>query len=47
MRLEATLLAGRIDTGEHLARAHALRAGQPTGKFKACNIDAPKREGRA
>lgn len=47
VRLEATLLAGRVDTGERLARARALRAALPKGKFKARDIDALKREGRA
>jgi len=47
VRLEATLLAGRVDAGERLARARALRAALPKGKFKARDIDALKREGRA
>ena len=47
VRLEATLLAGRVEPGERLARARALRAALPKGKFKARDIDALKREGRA
>lgn len=47
MRLEATLLAGRVEPSERLARARALRAALPKGKFKARDIDALKREGRA
>lgn len=44
--LEAVLLPGRVDPGERIARAQALRAGLPKGKFKARDIDAMKREGR-
>ena len=44
--LEATLLPGRMEPGERLARARALRIGLPKGKFKARDIDAMKREGR-
>ena len=47
VRLEATLLAGRVEPSERLARARALRAALPKGKFKARDIDALKREGRA
>ena len=47
VRLEETLLPGRIDPGERLARARALRAALPQGKFKARDIDALKRAGRA
>ena len=47
VRLEETLLPGRIDPSEHLARARALRAALPQGKFKAHDIDALKRAGRA
>ena len=47
VRLEETLLPGRIDPGERLARARALRAALPQGKFKARDIDANKRAGRA
>lgn len=44
--LEAVLMPGRIDPSERLARARALRAGLPKGKFRARDIDAIKREGR-
>lgn len=44
--LEAVLLPGRVDPGERIARARALREGLPKGKFKARDIDAMKREGR-
>lgn len=44
--LESVLLPGRIDPGERLARARALRAALPKAKFKARDIDAMKREGR-
>ena len=47
VRLEETLLPGRIDPGERLARARALRAALPQGKFKARDIDALKRAGGA
>jgi plasmid stability protein len=44
--LEAVLLPGRVDPGERIARARALREALPKGKFKARDIDAMKREGR-
>lgn len=44
--LESVLLPGRIDPGERLARARALRNALPKVKFKARDIDALKREGR-
>ena len=44
--LEAVLLPGRVDPGERIARARALREALPKGKFKARDIDAIKREGR-
>ncbi len=44
--LESVLLPGRIDPGERLARARALRAALPRTKFKVRDIDAMKREGR-
>jgi len=44
--LEAVLLPGRVDPGERIARARALREVLPKGKFKARDIDAMKREGR-
>lgn len=44
--LESVLLPGRIDPGERLARARALRAALPRSSFEARDIDAMKREGR-
>ena len=44
--LESVLLPGRMDPGERIARARALRAALPKAKFKAREIDALKREGR-
>lgn len=44
--LESVLLPGRVDPGERLARARALRASLPRVGFKAQDIDAMKREGR-
>ncbi len=44
--LESVLLPGRIDPGERLARARALRAALPRTGFEAREIDAMKREGR-
>jgi antitoxin FitA len=44
--LEAILLPGRVSPAERIARARALRAAPPKGKFKARDIDAMKREGR-
>jgi plasmid stability protein len=44
--LESVLLPGRIEPGERLARARALRATLGRTKFKARDIDALKREGR-
>jgi plasmid stability protein len=45
--LESVLTPGRVPAGERLARARALRSALPKGKFKARDIDAFKREGRA
>ena len=45
--LEAALQATRIAPAERLARARALRAALPKGKFLAEDIDAMKREGRS
>ena len=45
--LETVLLPGRVDPGERIARARALRATLPETKFKARDIDVLKREGRA
>ena len=44
--LESVLVPGRVSVGERLARARALRAALPKGKFLAGDIDAFKREGR-
>ena len=44
--LEAALLPGRLAPSERLARARALRAALPNGKFRARDIDAMKRDGR-
>lgn len=44
--LEAVLLPGKMSPAERLARAKALRASLPQGKFRAKDIDPLKREGR-
>lgn len=44
--LESVLLPDKIAPAERLARAQALRASLPQGKFKASDIDALKNEGR-
>jgi plasmid stability protein len=44
--LETVLLPGKMPAAERLARARALRASLPQGKFTAQDIDALKREGR-
>ena len=44
--LETVLLPGKMAPAERLARAQALRASLPQGKFHAKDIDALKREGR-
>ncbi len=44
--LESVLLPGRLDTSERLARARALRAALPKGKFLTRDIDALKRKAR-
>ena len=44
--LESVLLPGKMAPAERLARAQALRAMLPRGKFHAKDIDALKREGR-
>jgi len=44
--LESVLLPGRIHVSERLARARALRAALPRGKFLTRDINAYKREGR-
>lgn len=45
--LETVLLPGKMPPAERLARARALRASLPQGKFQAKDIAALKREGRA
>ncbi len=44
--LESVLAPGRMPPSERLTRARALRGVLPKGKFRACDIDAMKREGR-
>ena len=44
--LESILLPGKMAPAERLARAQALRATLPQGKFHTKDIDALKREGR-
>jgi plasmid stability protein len=44
--LESVLLPGKLPPAERLARARALRASLPQGKFRARDIDLLKREGR-
>jgi antitoxin FitA len=41
------LLPTRMAPGERLERARELRAALPQKKFRARDIDAAKREGRA
>jgi len=45
--LESVLLPTRMAPGERLERARELRAALPQKKFRARDIDAAKREGRA
>ncbi len=45
--LEAVLIPTRLPPSERLARARTLRAQLPQAKFKAPDIDAAKRQGRA
>mgnify|MGYP001766086249 CR=1 FL=1 len=45
--LESVLLPTQVAPGERLARARALRAALPQGKFWARDIDAAKRAGRS
>ncbi len=44
--LESVLIPGRVAVSERLAKARALRAALPKGKYRAKDIDAYKREGR-
>jgi plasmid stability protein len=45
--LETVLAPTRIAPAQRLARARALRAELPQGKFRAKDIDVAKRAGRA
>ena len=45
MCLESVLLPTQVAPAERLARARALRAALPQGRFLARDIDAAKREG--
>ena len=45
--LESVLVRGRIDPGERLAWARALRAALAATRFEAPDIETMKREGRA
>ncbi len=45
--LETLLVPTRIAPAQRLARARALRAELPKGKFRAKDIDTAKRAGRA
>lgn len=45
--LESVLFPGRVTVSERLARARALRATLPRGKFRRKEVDAFKREGRS
>lgn len=44
--LETVLLPGKISPAERLARARALRASLPQGKFHVQDIDSFKQDGR-
>lgn len=46
VRLEASLIPGRIAVSERLARARALRRSLPTRTVRVRDLDAFKREGR-
>jgi plasmid stability protein len=45
--LETALLGSRLAAAERLARARRLRAVLATGKFRAKDIDAMKRQARS
>ena len=45
--LESVLLPTKMMPSERVARARALRASLPAGKFRARDIDAAKREGQS
>ncbi len=44
--LESVLMPTKMMPSERIARARELRAALPTGKFRALDIDAAKREDR-
>lgn len=44
--LESVLLPNRVAPSDRVARARALRAGLPQGRFTTEDIDAAKRAGR-
>lgn len=44
--LESVLFPGKMPPAERLARAQALRASLPQGKFRAKDIDTLKRRSR-
>jgi plasmid stability protein len=44
--LETVLIPGHVAVSDHLARARALRAALPKGKFLAKDINTYKRTGR-
>jgi plasmid stability protein len=44
--LESVLMPTKMMPSERIARARELRAALPTGKFRARDIDAAKREDR-
>ena len=47
VRLESSLSQDRVDPAARLPRARELRVALPAGKFRALDIDALKRAGRA
>ena len=47
VRLESSLARDQVDPAARLARARQLRAALPAGMFRASDIDAHKRTGRA
>jgi antitoxin FitA len=44
--LESVLMPRKLDSGEHVARARALRATLASAPFDTPDIDSFKREGR-
>jgi plasmid stability protein len=45
--LETVLLPAKVPPEERLSRARMLRRSLPEDRFKVCDIDSFKREGRA